>query len=301
MTIRDIQHHLVSTIGTELSHETISNLTEAVADKVKEWQARPLEAFYPVMYLDAIVVKIRDGAYVSNKAAHIAVGVDMSGVKHVLGIWVQASEGAKFWAGVCAELANRGVKDVLIVCCDGLTGLPEAIEATWSRAMVQTCVVHLIRAAMRFVSYADRKAVVALLRPIYTAPNEDAALIALATFTDSNLGKKYPAAVATWENAWQRFTPFLAFSPALRKLIYTTNAIVISSRPGGVVPVRHGCWRASRECAGRGYLRSVHNRDWPEVRCSYRGWPYRGRGLSRGRCSVRTTRRSSRSRGTCLI
>jgi len=225
MTIRDIQHHLVSTIGTELSHETISNVTEAVADEVKEWQARPLGAFYPVMYLDAIVVKIRDGAHVSNKAAHIAVGVDMSGVKHVLGIWVQASEGAKFWAGVCAELANRGVKDVLIVCCDGLTGLPEAIEATWSRVMVQTCVVHLIRAAMRFVSYADRKAVVALLRPIYTAPNEDAALIALATFTDSNLGKKYPAAVATWENAWQRFTPFLAFSPALRKLIYTTNAI----------------------------------------------------------------------------
>nr|WP_068324376.1 IS256 family transposase [Janibacter terrae] len=225
MTIRDIQHHLAATLGTELSHETISNVTDAVAEEVTAWQTRPLEAFYPVIYLDALVVKIRDGAHVTNRAAHIAVGVDMDGVKHVLGIWVQASEGAKFWASVCSQLANRGIKDVLIVCCDGLTGFPEAIEATWSQAMVQTCVVHLIRASMRFVSYSDRKAVAALLRPIYTAVNEDAALIALATFADSNLGKKYPAAVASWENAWDRFTPFLAFGPALRKVIYTTNSI----------------------------------------------------------------------------
>ena len=225
MTIRDIQHHLAATLGTELSHETISNLTDAIGEEVKAWQDRPLEAFYPVIYLDALVVKIRDGAHVVNKAAHLAIGVDMDGVKHVLGIWVQASEGAKFWAGVCAQLANRGIRDVLIVCCDGLTGLPEAIEATWRQAIVQTCVVHLIRASMRFVSYADRKAVAALLRPIYTAPTEDAALTALATFADSNLGKKYPATTATWENAWDRFTPFLAFGPALRRVIYTTNSI----------------------------------------------------------------------------
>ncbi|MDN5804862.1 MAG: IS256 family transposase [Microlunatus sp.] len=225
MTIRDIQHHLASTLGTELSHETISKVTDAVAEEVTAWQTRPLEALYPVMYLDALVVKIRDGAHVTNRAAHIAVGVDLDGVKHVLGIWVQASEGAKFWASVCAELANRGVKDVLIVCCDGLTGFPEAIEATWPAAMVQTCVVHLIRASMRFVSYQDRKAVAAMLRPIYTAATEDAALMALTTFADSNLGKKYPAAVASWENAWERFTPFLAFGPALRKVIYTTNSI----------------------------------------------------------------------------
>ena len=225
MTVRDIGHHFAATLGTELSHETISNITEAVAEEVKEWQNRPLEAFYPVIYLDAIVVKVRDGAHVTNRAAHLAVGVDMEGVKHVLGIWVQATEGAKFWAGVCAELANRGVKDVLIVCCDGLTGFPEAIEATWSRAIVQTCVVHLIRASMRFVSYTDRKPVAAMLKPIYTAPSEDAALTALTTFADSNLGKKYPAAVATWENAWERFVPFLGFPPALRKLIYTTNSI----------------------------------------------------------------------------
>jgi putative transposase len=207
MTIRDIQHHLAATLGTDLSHETISKVTDAVAEEVTAWQTRPLEAFYPVIYLDALVVKIRDGAHVSNRAAHIAVGVDMDGVKHVLGIWVQATEGAKFWASVCAELANRGVKDVLIVCCDGLTGFPEAIEATWARAMVQTCVVHLIRASMRFVSYSDRKAVAALLKPIYTAANEDAALIALATFADSNLGKKYPAALASWENAWEPVHP----------------------------------------------------------------------------------------------
>jgi len=178
-----------------------------------------------VLYLDAIVVKIRDGAQVANRAAHIAVGVDMDGVKHVLGIWIQATEGAKFWASVCAQLANRGVQDVLIVCCDGLTGFPEAIEATWSKAMVQTCVVHLILASMRFVSYTDRKSVAAMLRPIYTAADEDGALAALTTFADSSLGKKYPAATASWENAWDRFTPFLAFGPALRKIIYTTNAI----------------------------------------------------------------------------
>ena len=225
MTIRDIQHHLASTLGTELSHETISKVTDAVAEEVTAWQARPLEAFYPVIYLDALVVKIRDGAHVANRAAHLAVGVDMDGVKHVLGIWVQASEGAKFWASVCAELANRGVKDVLIVCCDGLSGFPDAIQATWSQAMVQTCVVHLIRASMRFVSYSDRKAVAAMLKPVYTAPTEDAALIALATFADSTLGKKYPATVATWQHAWERFTPFLAFGPALRKVIYTTNSI----------------------------------------------------------------------------
>ena len=225
MTVRDIRHHLESTLGTDLSPEAISNITDAVTEEVTAWQSRPLEAFYPVIFLDALVVKIRDGAHVTNRAAHIAVGVDMDGVKHVLGIWVQASEGAKFWAGVCAQLANRGVKDVLIVCCDGLTGFPEAIEATWPEATVQTCTVHLIRASMRFVSYTDRKAVAGMLRPIYTAPDEDAALLALGEFTDSGLGKKYPAAVATWENAWDRFTPFLAFGPALRKVIYTTNSI----------------------------------------------------------------------------
>lgn len=225
MTIRDIQHHLVTTIGTELSHETISKITDEVAEEVLAWQRRPLEAFYPVIYLDALVVKVRDGAHVRNKAAHIAVGVDMDGIKHVLGIWVQTSEGAKFWAGVCAELANRGVRDVLIVCCDGLTGFAEAIEATWHQATVQTCVVHLIRAAMRFVNYKDRKTVAAALKPIYQAADAETARAEFETFKTSELGGKYPNTVATFENAWERFIPFLAFPPELRRVIYTTNSI----------------------------------------------------------------------------
>lgn len=225
MTVRDIQHHLAATIGTELSHETISNITDAVLEAVMEWQHRPLEEFYPVIYLDAIRVKVRDHGQVRSKAAYIAIGVDMDGIKHVLGIWVQSTEGASFWAHVCAELSNRGVKDVLIVCCDGLTGLPEAIEATWPDSLVQTCVVHLIRAANRFVAYQDRKAVSQALKTIYTAANEDQALEALTQFADSPLGQKYPSAVATWERAWEQFVPFLGFPPEVRRVIYTTNAI----------------------------------------------------------------------------
>lgn len=225
MTIRDIQYHLESTIGTELSHETISKITDDVLDEVLIWQRRPLDPIYPVLYLDAIMVKIRDGAQVRNKAAHIAVGVDMDGIKHVLGIWVETTEGAKFWAGVCAELANRGVKDVLIVCCDGLTGFPEAITATWPLATVQTCVVHLIRASLRFIGYQDRKKVAAALRPIYTASTVEAAEAALEEFAASPLGAKYRATVNTWRNSWEKFIPFLAFPPPLRRVIYTTNAI----------------------------------------------------------------------------
>lgn len=225
MTVRDIAHHLASTIGTELSHDTISKIVDAVADEVLAWQQRPLEALYPVIYLDAIIVKVRDGGHVRNKAAHIAVGVDFDGIKHVLGIWVQATEGAKFWASVCAELANRGVRDVLIVCCDGLTGFPEAIAATWPQATVQTCVVHLIRASMRFVNYGDRKAVAAALKQIYQAASEDGALIELEAFEATPLGRKYPSTIKAFRDAWDRFIPFLAFPPALRRVIYTTNSI----------------------------------------------------------------------------
>ena len=225
MTIRDIEHHLATTIGTDLSHETISKIVDEILEEVLAWQRRPLEALYPVIYLDALVVKVRDGAHVRNKAAHIAVGVDMDGIKHVLGIWIQSVEGAKFWASVCADLANRGIRDVLIVCCDGLTGLPDAIEATWEQATVQTCTVHLIRASMRFVNYKDRKAIAKALKPIYTAVDADAARVEFDTFKASPLGVKYPHAVATWEAAWQRFIPFLAFPPMLRRVIYTTNSI----------------------------------------------------------------------------
>ena len=224
MTIRDIQAHLERTLGTQLSHETISNITDAVAEEVKAWQSRPLEPIYPIMYLDALVVKVKESNQVRNKAAHIAVGVDCDGIKHVLGIWVQTSEGAKFWAGVLAELRNRGVQDVLIACVDGLTGFPEAIEATFAHTVVQTCVVHLIRASMRFISYENRKAVAAGLRPIYTAATAEAAAQELDIFEGSVWGKKYPATVRVWRDAWERFIPFLEFPPEVRKILYTTNA-----------------------------------------------------------------------------
>ncbi|BAS18422.1 probable transposase for insertion sequence element (plasmid) [Arthrobacter sp. Hiyo8] len=263
MTIRDIEHHLESTIGTELSRETISKITDDVLEEVMAWQSRPLDPIYPILYLDAIVVKIRDGHQVKNKAAHIAVGVDLDGVKRVLGIWIQASEGAKFWAGVCAELANRGVKDVLIACCDGLTGFPEAIQATWANTTVQTCVVHLVRASMRFVAYGDRKKVAACLRNIYTAPTIEAALTAREEFAAGEWGQKYPAALKTWENAWERFIPFLAFPPALRKVIYTTDEIVKSGGsvcPGWLLLLLTGP-RGSGVKGGRRPSRSDHDSD----------------------------------------
>jgi putative transposase len=225
MTVRDIGHHLQRVYGTELSHDTISTVTDAVLDKVKAWQTRPLDEVYPIMYVDALMVKVRDGAHVRNKAAHLVVGVDLDGIKRVLGIWVENTEAARFWLGVCTELRNRGVRDVLIVCCDGLAGLPEAIETIWPASTVQTCCVHLIRASLRYVSYNDRKRFAAALRPVYTAANADAAEAALLELAESPLGKKYRAAVAVWERAWDRFTPFLAFPPEIRKIIYTTNAI----------------------------------------------------------------------------
>jgi putative transposase len=225
MTVRDISHHLERVYGTEVSADTISTITDEVLDEVKAWQHRPLDEVYPIVYIDALVVKVRDGGTVRNKACYLVVGVGVDGVKHVLGIWVQQTEGAKFWAQVCTELRNRGVRDVLIACCDGLKGLPEAIEAVWPHTTVQTCTVHLIRAAMKFVSYTDRKAMIAALKDIYTASSLEAAETALLGFADSPMGRKYPAAVAVWERAWDRFTPFLAFPPELRKIIYTTNAI----------------------------------------------------------------------------
>jgi putative transposase len=223
MTVRDIESQLARTLGVEVSRETISKITDAVLEEVKAWQTRPLDPIYPIVYIDALVVKVRDGAHVVNKAAHLVIGVDLDGCKHVLGIWVQTNEASSFWAGVMAELANRGVTDILIACCDGLPGLPDAIEATFPRAVVQTCVVHLIRASMRYVSYGDRKAMAAQLRTIYGAANADAAQMALLALGETELGQKYPAALAVWERAWDRFTPFLAFPPAVRKVIYTTD------------------------------------------------------------------------------
>ena len=225
MTVRDIGRHLAKTVGTEPSYETISSVTDAVADAVLEWRERPLDEFHPVIYLDAIRVKVRDGGRVASKAAHIAIGVDMDGLKHVPGIWIQDSEGSSFRSHVCAQMANRGVMDVPVVCRDGLKGPPEAVEATWPDAMAQTCVVHLIRAANRFVTDHDRKAVCRSLRQVYGAAGEEQARKALDGFRQSELGRRYPSVAATWERAWDRFTPFLRFPPMLRRVVYTANSI----------------------------------------------------------------------------
>jgi putative transposase len=225
MTVRDIQAQLKETFDLDVSPDLISKITDGVLEEVKEWQSRPLATVYPVIFLDAIVCKVRHEGSVQNKAAHLAVGVDVDGKKEVLGIWVETAEGAKFWLRVMNELKARGVADVLIVVCDGLTGLPAAITACWPAAIVQTCIVHLTRASLTWVNYKDRKRVAAALRTIYGAPTEQAAREALDAWTDSDVGKQYPAIKRQWENAWERVIPFFAFAPEVRKVIYTTNMI----------------------------------------------------------------------------
>ncbi len=225
MSVRDIARHVRQTTGVDLSHDTISRVTDGALEQMREWQQRPLEPFYPVVYIDALIAKVRDGSAVRNKAVNIAVGIDTGGAKHVLGIWVATAEGAKAWAQALDWLRNRGLEEVLFCCCDGLNGLGEEITATWPGTTVQTCTVHLIRRSLNYASYNDRKAMAAALRSIYTACDADAAYAALADFSGTPLGKKYPAAVAVWERAWDRFIPFLEYGPALRKVLYTTNAI----------------------------------------------------------------------------
>jgi len=237
MSVRDILHHLEQVYGTQLSAETVSRITDQVLEEVRAWQSRPLDPVYAVVFLDAIVVKVRDNHVVQNKPAYVAVGIDADGEKHVLGIWVAktapesaaAGEGAGFWRAVMADLRNRGVRDILIACCDGLSGFEDAIHAAFGRTVVQRCVVHLVRNALRPVARRDAGQVAAELRKIYTAPTAEAAFDALAEFSASPWGTKYPQAARVFEAAWEDFTPFLAFSPAVRKLLYTTNSIVISS------------------------------------------------------------------------
>lgn len=225
MTVRDIQAHLAEIYEVEVSPDLISRITDAVLDEVKEWQARPLDPVYPVIFLDAIVCKVRDGGTVKNKAAHLAVGIDVEGRKEVLGIWVETTEGARFWLRVMNELKARGIEDVLVVVCDGLTGLPDAIATVWPRATVQTCIVHLTRASLRWVNWKDRKKVAAQLRAIYAAPTEQAAADALDALADSDVGRAYPAIEKSWRAAWEHVIPFFAFPPDIRRVLYTTNMI----------------------------------------------------------------------------
>jgi putative transposase len=224
MSVRDIQGHLEELYGVEVSPDLISRATSAVLEDVAAWQGRALDPVYPIVYLDALVVKVRDPGVVKNKSVYLALAITMHGTKEVLGIWIEQNEGAKFWLKVVNELKVRGVRDLLVVCCDGLKGFPEAIESAFPQAVVQTCIVHLIRNSLRYVSYRDRKAVVKDLRPIYTAPSRDEALVALETF-EQKWGRRYETIASSWRTNWERVVPFLVFPPEVRRVIYTTNAI----------------------------------------------------------------------------
>lgn len=224
MSTRDIRDHLAEVYGAEISPALVSNVTEVVREEIAEWQNRALDAVYPILYIDAIVVKVRESGSVVNKAAHLVIGVDTDGYKQVLGIWIEQKEGSRFWLNVLTSLRNRGLKDALVVCCDGLSGLPEAIGHVWPEAIVQTCVVHLIRTSMRYVAYADRKKIAAALRPIYTAANAAAAEAALEALR-GQFARSAPGVISAWERSWETFIPFLDFPLELRRVIYTTNAI----------------------------------------------------------------------------
>jgi putative transposase len=224
MTVRDIAAHLRELYGVDIGRDTISRVTDAVLDDVIAWRTRPLEAVYPIVYFDAMFVKVREDRSVRSRACYLALGVTCDGEREVLGLWWQETEGAKFWLAVLNDLRRRGVQDVLIACVDGLKGFPEAIEATFPQAWVQTCIVHLIRASLRYVNYRDQRKVAAALRPIYTAPNAETALSELERF-DAEWGQRYPATVNAWRTSWEHVTPFLALPDELRRAVYTTNTI----------------------------------------------------------------------------
>jgi len=229
MSVRDIRNHLEEMYGVDVSPELISKATEAVVEELRAWQHRPLERLYLVVYLDALVVKIRDKGLVRNKSAYLVVGVRTDGYKEVLGIWLAETEGAKFWLSVLNDLRNRGVEDALVLCADGLAGLPEAVEAAFPLTVFQTCIVHMVRSSTRFVIWKERKAVCADLRAVYTAPTVEAAEAALDDF-DAKWGERYPMVATAWRRRWAEITPFLRFPPEMRRAIYTTNAIEALNR-----------------------------------------------------------------------
>jgi len=229
MSTREIETYIGELYGPGVSRETVSRVTAGVLEDAKAWQTRPLEAVYPILYLDALVIKIRDGQAVRNFACYLAIGVNLEGDRDVLGIWFQRTEGAKFWLQVLTELKQRGVQDVLVCCVDGLTGFPEAIEAVYPKTWVQTCIVHLIRASLRFVPYKDMRAVAKDLKPIYTAVDRDRAWDQLERFAEKWDGK-YPMISQSWTEHWERVVPFLAFPPDVRRAVYTTNTIEAINR-----------------------------------------------------------------------
>jgi putative transposase len=225
MSTRDIQAHVCELYGIEISPDLVSAVTDSVLDEVAAWQARPLEATYAIVFFDALRVKIRDEGLVRNKAVYLAIGVRPSGEREVLGLWIEQTEGARFWLRVMNEIKARGTNDILIAVVDGLKGFPEAITAVFPETIVQTCIVHLIRYTMQFASWKERKAIAGALKPIYRADHADAAWQALEAFDEGPWGRKYPAIAQSWRRNWEAVIPFFAFPADVRKILYTTNAI----------------------------------------------------------------------------
>ena len=225
MSTREIQAHVRELYGVEISPDLVSAVTDAVHDEVAGWRNRPLDSVYAVVFLDALRVKIRDEGLVRNKAVYLAMGIRCTGEKEILGLWIEQNEGAKFWLQVMTELRNRGIQDILIAVVDGLKGFPDAIEAVFPQTVVQTCIVHLIRYSMQFASWKERKVLAKSLRPIYQAESAEIAREQLDAFAEGPWGKRYPTIVSAWERKWEQVIPFFAFSPEIRRMIYTTNAI----------------------------------------------------------------------------
>lgn len=225
LTVREIQGYLAEAYGTEVGHDLISTVTDGVLAEVTAWQSRPLEPVYPVVFFDALRVKIREDNVVRNKAVYIALGIRRDGTREILGLWIETTEGAKFWMKVFNDLKTRGVNDILIAVTDGLTGMPAALEAVFPRTTLQTCIVHLIRNSLDYASWKDRKLLAKALRPIYAAASAEAAEAGLDAFADGEWGRKFPTVVAAWRRAWAQVIPFFAFPPGIRRVIYTTNAI----------------------------------------------------------------------------
>jgi putative transposase len=225
LTVREIQGYLVEAYGTEVGHDLISSVTDGVLAEVTTWQARPLEPVYPVVFFDALRVKTREDNVVRNKAVYLALGIRRDGTREILGLWIETTEGAKFWMKVFNDLKTRGVNDILIAVTDGLTGMAAALEAVFPRTTLQTCIVHLIRNSLDYASWKDRKMLAKALRPIYAAASAEAAAAALDGFADGEWGRRFPTVVAAWRRAWAQVIPFFAFPPEIRRVIYTTNAI----------------------------------------------------------------------------
>ena len=275
MSTREIRSFFQEEYGVDVSADLMSRVTDAVLDEVETWRNRPLQALYPIIYIDPLVLSVRDEGLVTKKSLYMAIGVDDEGRREVLGLWLQRTEGAKFWLSVLTELRNRGLEDVLFLCADGLTGLPEAVEAAFPQAVFQTCVVHLIRASTRLVAWKDKKAVCRDLKPIYTAANADDAKVKLKAF-DEAWGKAYPMVGEAWRRRFDEWSPFLAYCPEIRHAIYTTNVIEATNRQlrkvlktKGALPSDEAVFKlvylVLRSQQGK-WNKSKRSKDWATVR-----------------------------------